>query len=136
MTAGDIKALVERHRQAHLKAFESDDLEALALAGDSVGALNSLLSQVEALTLENQRLRVDAENWKSLLEAVTREIDDREYAHAWRRTENAPGHGHEKPGIWDWDNGEKAGKQCAWCLTWNNARSAIDAARSQIDKEK
>lgn len=50
---------------------------------------------------------------------------------------NAPGHCHEIPGIWDSDNGKKAGKQCAWCATWNEAkrvRAAIDAALSSEGK--
>jgi len=36
---------------------------------------------------------------------------------------NAPGHGHEIPGIWDSDNGKKAGKPCAWCATWAKAKA-------------
>ena len=31
---------------------------------------------------------------------------------------NAPGHCHSKPGIWDEDNGNKAGKPCEWCAQW------------------
>jgi hypothetical protein len=34
---------------------------------------------------------------------------------------NAPGHGHEVPGVWDSDNGELAGKPCAWCAVWARA---------------
>ena len=30
---------------------------------------------------------------------------------------NAPGHGHSRPGVWDWDNGILAGKPCKWCVT-------------------
>lgn len=45
---------------------------------------------------------------------------------------NAPGHGHEVPGIWDADNGEKSGQPCYWCSTWRRIvakRAEIEAAR-------
>ncbi|MGX5887839.1 hypothetical protein [Burkholderia gladioli] len=70
----------------------------------------------------------DAQFWRDLLAAVTREIDDGEYGHPWRGTENAPGHAHDVPGVWDSDNGKKAGKPCAWCMTWNRARAALAAS--------
>lgn len=41
------------------------------------------------------------------------------------RNGNAPGHCHEIPGIWDSDNGAKAGKPCAWCAVWNNAHKFL-----------
>lgn len=72
--------------------------------------------------------------WRELLAAVTREVDNGEYARPWRGTENAPGHDHAVPGIWDGDNGPKAGTACAWCMTWNRARAALaDPARDAAD---
>ena len=41
---------------------------------------------------------------------------------------NAPGHGHTIKGIWDSDNGSKAGKTCAWCAIWHDAVET-DAAK-------
>lgn len=38
---------------------------------------------------------------------------------------NAPGHCHEVPGVWDSDNGKKAGKPCAWCALWAEAKATI-----------
>lgn len=38
-----------------------------------------------------------------------------------REDGNAPGHAHEVPGVWDSDNGELAGKPCAWCAVWARA---------------
>ncbi|WP_186139372.1 hypothetical protein [Burkholderia gladioli] len=70
----------------------------------------------------------DAQFWRNLLAAMTREIDDGEYGQPWRGTENAPGHAHDVPGVWDTDNGSKAGKPCAWCMTWNRARAALAAS--------
>lgn len=41
---------------------------------------------------------------------------------------NAPGHSHQRPGIWDDDNlPNKAGKPCSYCLAWSNMRASIDA---------
>jgi hypothetical protein len=61
--------------------------------------------------------------WPRLLEAVLREMP-----HGRDRGDgNAPGHSHSVPGIWDRDNGSRAGTECAWCLTWASAKSAIAA---------
>ncbi|WP_186098249.1 hypothetical protein [Burkholderia gladioli] len=73
----------------------------------------------------------DAQFWRDLLAAVTREIYDGEYGQPWRGTENAPGHAHDVPDVWDGDNGNKAGKPCAWCMTWNRARAALAASPAQ-----
>lgn len=37
--------------------------------------------------------------------------------------QDAPGHCHSVPGIWDQDNGELAGKPCAWCALWHKAKT-------------
>jgi len=55
---------------------------------------------------------------KAILEAVRRELDEGDG--------NAPGHGHRVAGIWDEDNGDKAGKPCAWCLTWAKFTKLIE----------
>jgi hypothetical protein len=57
---------------------------------------------------------------REILEAVRNELDRD------RRDGNAPGHGHSIPGIWDSDNGDRAGKPCAWCLTWKKFKAIID----------
>ncbi|WP_369050469.1 hypothetical protein [Burkholderia gladioli] len=77
----------------------------------------------------------DAQFWRDLLAAMTREIDDGEYGQPWRGTENAPGHTHDVPGVWDTDNGSKAGKPCAWCMTWNRARAALAAPPAPVISE-
>lgn len=77
----------------------------------------------------------DAQFWRDLLAAMTREIDDGEYGLPWRGTENAPGHAHDVPGVWDTDNGSKAGKPCAWCMTWNRARAALSAPAAPVISE-
>lgn len=38
---------------------------------------------------------------------------------------DAPGHCHEKPGVWDADNRrEIAGKPCEWCHIWSEFKAA------------
>jgi len=55
-----------------------------------------------------------------ILNAVQRELDDGGV--------DAPGHAHTIPGVWDSDNGpKKAGKPCAWCLTWSKFTTLIAA---------
>lgn len=43
-----------------------------------------------------------------------------------RRDGNAPGHGHQVPGIWDTDesNGDKGGTACEWCAQWQRFKEA------------
>ena len=61
--------------------------------------------------------------WPKLLEAVLRELPKKRPGNDG----NAPGHCHSIPGIWDSDNGARAGTECAWCLAWNAATAAIAA---------
>ncbi|MBB5546630.1 hypothetical protein [Paraburkholderia fungorum] len=75
-------------------------------------------------------------SWRDLLEAVLREVEDGEYLGPWSGAENAPGHGHDVPGIWDSHNGVKSGMQCAWCMTWNKARSALAVARAAHEHDE
>jgi hypothetical protein len=60
----------------------------------------------------------------AILEAVRREMEENDGG-------NAPGHGHSIPGIWDYDNGAKAGKPCAWCLTWKKFTALIERDRAR-----
>lgn len=89
--------------------------EMLTRAAD---AIDALLAKVEA---DKQ----DALEFRDLMAAVIRKINQGEYNRPYRGIENAPDHAHDMPGIWDSDNGAKAGTQCAWCATWNAARAAI-----------
>lgn len=67
---------------------------------------------------------------REILEAVRRELD------RGNQDGNAPGHGHQVPGIWDSDNGARAGKPCAWCLTWKKFTTIIDREATLKDKKK
>lgn len=49
---------------------------------------------------------------------------------------NGPGHGHAVPGVWDEDNGELAGKPCAWCSIWNAAKGIVERHEQAMTKEQ
>lgn len=66
--------------------------------------------------------RIAEENEK--LRLLLRRLLEEESLHD-RDDGNAPGHCHEVPGVWDSDNGKKAGKQCAWCALWAEAKATI-----------
>ena len=53
-----------------------------------------------------------------------------EMEHRDRNDGNAPGHGHDIPGVWDSDNGALAGKPCAWCAVWKKAKELCAAIAS------
>ncbi|MBT9570041.1 MAG: hypothetical protein IV106_02815 [Pseudomonas umsongensis] len=74
---------------------------------------------VLAMTDDIERLQAENATLRSVMEAVVSEIPFAENI----KPGNAPGHSHNKPGIWDEDNGAKAGKDCAWCKVWNFAIS-------------
>ena len=63
---------------------------------------------------------------EGLLRMVVEEIPHRKTA---MRKGNAPGHGHSVPGIWDSDNGELAGKECAWCKVWTAAVALAEGTK-------
>ncbi|MDD0974847.1 hypothetical protein [Pseudomonas fontis] len=74
-------------------------------------------SIAQALLAERDQLKAENEALRGVMSAVVNEIHG---AHI-SRSGNAPGHCHSIPGVWDADNGAKAGKECAWCKVWNYA---------------
>ncbi len=55
----------------------------------------------------------------------------------WRpRVGNAPGHGHETPGVWDDDNGPLAGKPCKWCAAWKRGLDTLHARAKRTANQK
>ncbi|BEH34190.1 hypothetical protein [Burkholderia pseudomallei] len=91
------------------------------LSEEAADAIDLLLAEVEAAAADKR----NALAFRDLMAAVIRNINHGEYNRPYRGIENAPGHAHDMPGIWDSDNGAKAGTQCAWCATWNAARAAL-----------
>jgi hypothetical protein len=76
---------------------------------------------------------VAIEQRDELLKTFGLVIDELESRHG--NDGNAPGHGHEIPGVWDNDNGKLAGKPCAWCAVWAKAkelRAAIASTKDQF----
>lgn len=71
-------------------------------------------------------LRERVTELEGLLRMVVEEIPHRPTA---MRKGNAPGHGHSVPGIWDSDNGELAGKECAWCKVWATATALLEGTK-------
>jgi hypothetical protein len=70
----------------------------------------------------------DAQHWRFILSLLVREIERQDGF----SDGNAPGHGHEIPGVWDSDNGPLAGEPCAWCALWNTARRALATAPGDV----
>jgi hypothetical protein len=94
-----------------------------ALAKEYFEKLNGW--QSACITAEKQR--------DELLKTFGLVIDELESRHG--NDGNAPGHGHEIPGVWDNDNGKLAGKPCAWCAVWAKAkelRAAIASTKDQF----
>lgn len=48
---------------------------------------------------------------------------------------NAPGHCHAVAGIWDPDNGAKAGLKCGWCNVWRRADEEVSKFRARASAE-
>ncbi|PBP34594.1 hypothetical protein CCL11_25760 [Pseudomonas syringae] len=85
---------------------------------DQLKAENAgLKTGYEAYERVNAELRAECEALREIMSLVTSEIPHSKSG----RPGNAPGHCHSVPGVWDEDNGEKAGKECAWCKVWNAA---------------
>lgn len=88
-------------------------------------------------------LRMDAEQERDQLKAENAELVNlmrRVVAEHPRRNHkndgNGPGHGHRVPGVWDEDNGELAGKPCAWCSIWNAAKGIVERHEQAMTKEQ
>lgn len=57
-----------------------------------------------------------------LLELVKALVDDPAGMEAMGPPSNFPMHSHPIPGIWDWDNGDKAHTVCVKCALWTLVR--------------
>lgn len=79
---------------------------------------NSFRAKAEKLKVENEALRKRADRWEEVGRLIVSEMPLRLRP---RVAGNAPGHCHEVPGVWDTDNGELAGRECAWCKVWATA---------------
>lgn len=96
-----------------------DDLESLLAER---AELKQQLAAASPAAESYELFRQEAKRWRDIVRSFANEIPHRSAVRG-----NAPGHGHDVPGIWDSDNSPLAGKECAWCKTWH---SALDAARN------
>ncbi|HDR8949575.1 TPA: hypothetical protein QDA71_006692, partial [Burkholderia vietnamiensis] len=120
----ELEASDQKRKEAILDAEKARDERNRAhvkLNAEWIEKTNALRAELEAAAADKR----DAMAFRDLMAKVIREINHGEYNHPYRGIENAPMHGHEVPGIWDSDNGAKAGTPCAWCATWNAARAAL-----------
>lgn len=67
-------------------------------------------------------LLADYDRMRDALVAVVHQLDGRR---ASRSDDDAPGHSHQVSGIWDSDNGDLAGKPCAWCALWREVKALV-----------
>lgn len=81
---------------------------------------NVKMFETFVLTYDHEQVLAENERLRELL----RRLLEEESLHD-RGDGNAPGHCHQAPGVWDSDNGEKAGKPCAWCALWAEAKATI-----------
>ena len=63
------------------------------------------------------QLKAENEALRDVMAAVISEIPHAKHI----QPGNSPGHSHRVPGVWDEDNGAKAGRECGWCKVWNTA---------------
>lgn len=97
--------------------------QALEYAGTPEGSAALAESKRYGLAADRiDELAAQVEATNALMSELLDQLGEREDGRG-----NAPGHGHEIPGIWDSDNGALAGKPCAWCATWAHAKAVRDA---------
>lgn len=92
-----------------LRCVESE-LRTLPINMSLKVALGKCVDRVEEQKAEIKRLR-------DMLRAVVEQLSGRQI----RSIGDAPGHSHDRPGIWDDDNSELSGQPCAWCALWKEA---------------
>jgi hypothetical protein len=116
-----------------------DECEAVAFkdAIDAIDAVIAIATTDELAILLTERAEMKARI--AALEGHLNKIFSHFDADIWGcSTENAPGHGHQSPGIWDDDssNGDNAGKPCGWCAQWNTARQALASGLTKRQEEQ
>ena len=92
-------------------------METMAERDQLRAEIAGLKTGYEAYERVNAELKAENEALRGVMSAVVSEIPGARIS----RAGNAPGHCHSIPGVWDEDNGSKAGKECAWCKVWNYA---------------
>lgn len=89
-------------------------------------AARSAYAECQRIDAERDKAKAESDNLRKILNELLEQIGDSD-----RGDGNAPGHCHEIPGVWDRDNGNKAGKQCAWCALWAETKR-MDLRPNQV----
>jgi len=87
---------------------------------------------MQSVCVERDRLQAENAELVGLMRQVLIEHPRR----GSRADGNGPGHGHRVPGVWDEDNGELAGKPCAWCSICNAAKGIVERHEQAMTKEQ
>lgn len=90
------------------------------------------VQDLDAVIIERNQLKAENAELIDLMRRVVAEHPRRSH----KNDGNGPGHGHAIPGIWDEDNGELAGKPCAWCPIWNAAKGIVERHEQAMTKEQ
>ena len=84
---------------------------------------DELLSDIERMRIRLEHADAQSEQLAEMMGVFGLVMDELGKRHC--HGGNAPGHGHTIPGVWDSDNGELAGKPCAWCAVYNKAKELL-----------
>lgn len=110
--------LSRRQFYSHAQVLLADHDSAHKHWQNEANNVQALVAEVGRLKADNVVLRNRADRWEEVGRLILSEMPLRLRP---RVAGNAPGHCHEVPGVWDTDNGELAGRECAWCKVWATA---------------
>jgi hypothetical protein len=120
----DAKFIAASHPAAVLELIAENERLRADLSGEMDHARDFNIEH-EELKHERDQLKAENDRFRELMAAVARE-KPRSLSYP---PGNAPGHSHAIPGVWDSDNGDKAGTECGWCKVWNAAMAMAKEAR-------
>lgn len=127
------------------------DLDAVIIERDQLKVENARWQKNYEHLIEQHMPRTGhgcEEGWSRVVEARELQAENAELVNLMRRVVaehprrnhkndgNGPGHGHRVPGVWDEDNGELAGKPCAWCSIWSAAKGIVERHDRAMTKEQ
>jgi len=104
------------------RGYRSLAAKAISTLGEALDRHQQDLERAHDLLRELSRRCANAEAHVFFLKGMMRDVivawGQRESVDDEPASENAPGHGHPTPGVWDQDTGPLAGKACRWCRLW------------------
>ena len=120
MTAPESRPATDEEIAALIRSHETCKLEFCTYydQGDPCSEA-SLVARIDSLRAAAQERDRQIAELKGLLNALMEHHPKRS---GWSEP---PGHSHLVAGIWNPDNGAKAGTKCEWCATWWAARAAL-----------